>query len=140
MFAFTKIAAAVLLALSALPALTSAAPVEGAQVEARANTGQATYFYPGLGACGKTNGNGDLITAVSKLLYDTYPGHTANPNNNPVCGRKIKANYAGKSVTVTVVDRCEACAYNDLDLSPSAFEKLSALSAGRLNGVTWDWA
>ncbi|KDQ18238.1 hypothetical protein BOTBODRAFT_185591 [Botryobasidium botryosum FD-172 SS1] len=139
MFAFTKITAAALLALSALPALTSAAPTEGTQLEARANVGQATYFYPGLGACGKYNGNGDLITAVSKLLYDTYPGHTANPNNNPVCGRRIKANYGGRSVTVTVVDRCEACAFNDLDLSPTAFENLAALSVGRLSGVTWDW-
>ncbi|KDQ18240.1 hypothetical protein BOTBODRAFT_29581 [Botryobasidium botryosum FD-172 SS1] len=139
MFALQKVAATALIALSALPALTAAAPVEGAQIEARANTGQATYFYPGLGACGKNNGNGDLITAVSKLLYDTYPGHTANPNNNPVCGRRIKANYAGKSVTVTVVDRCEACAFNDLDLSPTAFQALAPLAQGRLSGVTWDW-
>ncbi|KDQ18216.1 hypothetical protein BOTBODRAFT_171877 [Botryobasidium botryosum FD-172 SS1] len=139
MFALTKITAAALVALSALPALTAAAPMEGAQLETRANSGRATYFYPGLGACGKTNGNGDYIVAVSKLLYDSYPGHTANPNNNPVCGRKIKASYGGKSVTVTVADRCESCAFNDLDFSPTAFQQLQPLSVG-LFTVSWDWA
>jgi len=139
MLAFQKLAAAALLAISTLPALTAAAPVEGTQLEARANSGRATYFYPGLGACGKNNGNNDYIVAVSKLLYDTYPGHTANPNNNPVCGRKIKASYGGKSVTVTVADRCESCAFNDLDFSPAAFQQLAALSVG-LFTVSWDWA
>lgn len=33
----------------------------------------ATYFAPGLGACGKTNGPNDLIAAASYKLFDTYP-------------------------------------------------------------------
>lgn len=45
----------------------------------------------------------------------------------------------GKSVTVTLTDRCEACALTDLDFSPSAFDILSDPSVGRLNGITWDW-
>lgn len=42
--------------------------------------------------------------AVSHLIYDTFPGATANPNNNPVCGRKIAATWSGNTVTVTVQD------------------------------------
>ena len=37
----------------------------------------------------------------------------------------------GKSVLVKVVDRCEGCAYYDLDFSPSAFDQLASESEGR---------
>jgi len=104
------------------------------------NTGQATFYATGLGACGITNSDTDHIIAVSELLFDTYPGATANPNLNPICNRKIKASYQGKSVTVTVTDRCTACAYTDLDFSPSAFDILADESLGRLSGMTWEWA
>lgn len=46
----------------------------------------------------------------------------------------------GRSVTVTVTDRCVACATTDLDFSPSAFQQLAELSVGRLYGMTWEWA
>ncbi|KAI0060600.1 hypothetical protein BV25DRAFT_1827786 [Artomyces pyxidatus] len=39
-----------------------------------------TWYDTGLGACGKTNANTDLVVAVSHTLYDNYPGATANPN------------------------------------------------------------
>ena len=45
----------------------------------------------------------------------------------------------GKSVTVTVVDRCVGCAEYDLDFSPSAFGQLASLSVGRLNNVQWSF-
>ena len=46
----------------------------------------------------------------------------------------------GKSVTITVTDRCVGCAETDLDFSPAAFSQLADLSVGRLDGVTWHWA
>lgn len=30
---------------------------------------QATYYYPGLGACGKTDSNSDPVVAISHLIY-----------------------------------------------------------------------
>ncbi|CDO73236.1 hypothetical protein BN946_scf185007.g291 [Trametes cinnabarina] len=63
-----------------------------------------------------------------------------NPNDNPVCGRKITATYQGKSVTVAVTDRCTGCALTDLDFSPSAFSELADFDVGRLHGMTWVWA
>ena len=30
---------------------------------------QATYYYPGLGACGETDGNSDPVVAISHLIY-----------------------------------------------------------------------
>jgi len=103
-------------------------------------TGDATYYSTGLGACGIVNHDTDYIAAVSHLLFDTYPGYDGgNPNNNPVCGRKVTASYQGNSVTVTITDRCTGCAITDLDFSPAAYDQLGPVSAGRLHGMTWHW-
>jgi expansin (peptidoglycan-binding protein) len=46
----------------------------------------------------------------------------------------------GKSVTVTVVDRCAGCAGTaDLDLSPTAFSQLANESVGRLHNAEWNY-
>ncbi|GAA5982236.1 hypothetical protein JCM5350_007707 [Sporobolomyces pararoseus] len=101
------------------------------------HTGEGTWFAPGLGACGTVATDDSPIVAVSHLLYDSYPGATRNPNLNPICGQKIRATYQGKSVDVTVQDRCEGCAMWDLDFSPKLFGELADLGIGRLKGVEW---
>jgi len=104
------------------------------------HTGEGTYYGTGLGACGVTSNDSQYIVAMSKLLFDTYPGYNgANPNTNPICGKQLTAHYQGKSVTCTIVDRCEACAYNDLDFSPAAFSVLADQAVGRIYGVTWSY-
>ncbi|KAL4266907.1 Plant Cell Wall Expansin [Pleurotus pulmonarius] len=102
-------------------------------------TGEGTFYATGLTACGETNKDTDFICAVSMKLFDAVPGASGNPNNNPICGKKIKATYKGKSVTVRVTDRCVGCAPTDLDFSPSAFAQLASFDLGRLQGVTWTW-
>ncbi|RSL38276.1 hypothetical protein CEP53_015007 [Fusarium sp. AF-6] len=120
---FAKFTSALLLAL---PLLASAAP---AVVAPRAQ-GEATYYHPGLGACGKTHGDGDLVVAMSAALFDAQKP----------CGRSIKVKGDAGEVTVKVVDRCEGCAYNDIDLSPTAFQQgIGPLSIGRTT-TTWNWA
>lgn len=100
--------------------------------------GQGTYYTPDVGACGKTNTESDMIVAVSQDLYkDKQTGN--NPNNNPICGRKIKATYQGKSVEVTVADACVGCKYYDLDFSPAAFSKIADKDLGRID-ISWEWA
>ncbi|KAI0051527.1 hypothetical protein FA95DRAFT_1534248 [Auriscalpium vulgare] len=99
-------------------------------------SGQGTFFSPGLGACGISSTDADNIVAVSTQLFNTFPGAGANPNANPICGKTITANSGGKSVTVTVVDECVACALTDLDFSPSAFDALADPSVGRIP-ITW---
>ncbi|KAI0090516.1 RlpA-like double-psi beta-barrel-protein domain-containing protein-containing protein [Irpex rosettiformis] len=104
------------------------------------HTGQGTYYDTGLTACGVTNTNDEYIAAVSHILYDSFPGYAGgNPNNNPICGKSVTAHYQGKSVTVKITDRCEACAEWDLDFSPAAFTQLSAMEVGRISGVTWSF-
>ncbi len=60
--------------------------------------------------------------ALSYADFDPYTPN-GNPNNNSLCGKKLRASYNGKSVDVTVVDRCTGCASGSLDLSPTAFRK-----------------
>lgn len=102
-------------------------------------SGQGTYYSTGLGACGITNTDSQYIAAVSHLLFDVFPGYDGvNPNNNPVCGRKIKVNYQGVSIVVTVTDRCTGCKLTDLDFSPAAFKNLANPSVGRID-LEWVW-
>lgn len=101
-------------------------------------SGEGTYYDPDMGACGKVNSADEMIVAISHELYDKYTPN-GNPNKNSLCGKKIEASYEGKSVTVTIVDRCVGCAHDDLDLSPAAFEKIADKDLGRIN-LTWQWA
>ncbi|KAG5647495.1 hypothetical protein DXG03_009432 [Asterophora parasitica] len=101
--------------------------------------GQGTFYDTGLGACGIVNRDTDYIAAVSHLLFDNFPGYNGqNPNKNPMCGRRVRVTYRGKSIVVALTDRCEACAQVDLDLSPSAFSELAAFGTGRIN-LEWEW-
>ncbi|KAM0420906.1 hypothetical protein ACHAPT_011295 [Fusarium lateritium] len=111
--------------LLALPLLANAAPAVAPRGQ-----GEVTYYHPGLGACGQTHGDGDLVVALSASLYDAQKP----------CGRHIRVKGSAGEVIAKVVDRCEGCAYNDIDLSPTAFQQsIGPLSIGRTS-TTWDWA
>jgi len=103
--------------------------------------GPATWFNVGLGACGNWNTNDELVLAVSQTLFGGYPGTT--PENmwwgNPICGKKVKVSYGGKSVVATIVDACVGCETWHVDLSPAAFSVLAPQSVGEMD-VTWQWA
>ncbi|KAI6380612.1 hypothetical protein MCOR25_001549 [Pyricularia grisea] len=102
--------------------------------------GELTYYNPGLGACGEDDNDDSMVVAVGHELFDEAGGGDANPNNNRLCGRKIRvsADGGGDSIELTVVDRCEACQPTDLDLSPAAFRMLADESRGRIKGE-WQW-
>jgi hypothetical protein len=101
---------------------------------------QGTFYATGLGACGITNTDSDFIAAVSYLMFDSFPDYNGvNPNTNPICNRKVKATYQGKSVTVTITDRCTGCKLLDLDFSPAAYDVLALPEVGRISGMSWVW-
>jgi hypothetical protein len=50
-----------------------------------------------------------------------------NPNHSKACGKTANVSWGGKTIKVGIVDRCYACGYNDIDLSPSAFQQFSGL-------------
>jgi expansin (peptidoglycan-binding protein) len=80
---------------------------------------------------------------VSHIIFDAA-STSANPNDNPLCNKKIRITRydssagANHSVDVTVVDRCVGCAADDLDLSPTMFDKLADAALGRVTG-SWAW-
>ncbi|KAF2125030.1 hypothetical protein P153DRAFT_300866 [Dothidotthia symphoricarpi CBS 119687] len=106
-------------------------------------TGDLTYYGPGLGACGVDSTDNDAIVSISHYTFDAVQAGS-DPNQNPLCGRKIRATrvneQTGKSVSidVTVVDRCTGCAPTDLDVSPAMFKKVANEDLGRVL-VTWAW-
>lgn len=87
-----------------------------------------------------------IPTVVSVLTRTTTPSVTRKPRQ-PV-STELSSFIAltdsllcftdqGKSVTVTITDRCTGCAEFDLDFSPSAFSQLADQSVGRIHGMTW---
>ncbi|KAB5589720.1 hypothetical protein CTheo_6836 [Ceratobasidium theobromae] len=145
MHAFTKLA---VLAVSVLSfgSSASAAPVEAAastnELAARApydvHNGWATYYSPsvGTGACGWWNGDYEWVAAIGTSLFQEMMVD-ANPNNSQACGKTANVTWNGKTITVGIVDRCYACGYDDIDLSPSAFQQFADLGVGKLTGVSW---
>jgi expansin (peptidoglycan-binding protein) len=92
--------------------------------------GVATFYDTGNGdgAClyGPTD---DVMTAAM---------NTADYETSKACGAYILVRAAGgAAVTVRITNECPApCATGQLDLSPQAFAKLAAPSAGRIP-ITW---
>jgi len=110
-------------------------------------TGEVTFYNPAdvmdktsIGACGNPIHGDQNLAALSHLFFDTYPGATANPNKNPLCGKQIKVTYQGHEVTATIADRCSDCEGEfNVDLTPVAFNVLGDPNTGRLFGATWDF-
>lgn len=109
-------------------------------------TGELTYYDPGgpgFGSCGEVHYADDAICAVSHLVYDSV-AKSANPNENELCGRMIRVSRVDerdgkrRSIDCMVVDRCEGCKAEDVDLSPGMYNKIAAEELGRVRGE-WAW-
>ena len=100
-------------------------------------TGDITYFTPGLGSCGVTNTESDMIVALAEDMMTAAGG--ANPNDNPYCGRSITMTHGGVTATATIEDTCPGCSGAGLDLTPTLFEKFADLGVGRVSGVQWSF-
>ena len=103
---------------------------------ALAFTGEMTYYSPsvGLGSCGQTFADTDMIVAISAAKMNSG----GNPSNNPLCFSTITiTNSAGVSQDAKVTDTCPSCAENDLDVSPAVFQAFGSLDEGRISGIQW---
>ncbi|KAF5128727.1 Allergen Asp f 7 [Metarhizium anisopliae] len=111
---------------------TAVAAILALTLTAKAQTisGQFTHYDIGLGACGETHDNTEMVAAISK---DRFGPSTT------LCGRKLRIHYEDKSAEVTIVDSCQDCSSSSLDLSPAAFTALvGSLEPGRVDG-TWEF-
>ncbi|KAK4131313.1 hypothetical protein BT67DRAFT_388670 [Trichocladium antarcticum] len=125
---------------SASPITTGSETTNTINITARgtaASNSKFTWYNTGLGACGQSHSDGEHVIAMSAVNFDPHTPN-GNPNNNALCGRRIRASYNGRSVVVTVVDRCPGCPEHGLDLSPGAFQQLADLGTGVIQG-SWEW-
>ncbi|KAI8322598.1 barwin-like endoglucanase, partial [Martensiomyces pterosporus] len=97
-------------------------------------SGDGTYYAPGLGSCGIKNSGNQLVAAINAPQY----GKTPNPNNAPVCGKCALVKGPKGQVKVKIVDRCPVCKHGDLDLSPTAFNRIGSQAKGRIH-ITWSF-
>jgi hypothetical protein len=96
--------------------------------------GQATYFAPGLGACGITNSDSDFICALNHVQFED----DGNGNTNSNCFKEILITRGSAQVKVQVTDMCPGCNDYGLDLSPAAFEAIATEAEGRVD-ISWEW-
>ncbi|KAL7271394.1 hypothetical protein RUND412_005844 [Rhizina undulata] len=111
-----------LITLVAFIGLSSAAAITPRASLISLLTGDGTFYYPGLGACGVTNTASDLIVATNIAHFE--------------CGKQIQITRNGVSVTATIQDLCAGCSVDDVDMSPAVFTQLATEAEGRVS-VTW---
>ncbi|KAG2217766.1 hypothetical protein INT45_000386 [Circinella minor] len=91
-------------------------------------SGDGTFYTVGLGSCGQTNSDTEMVAALSSSLM----------SSGDSCGKQLTATSDNGSVTVKAVDTCPSCAEGDIDFSPAAFEKLGSLDEGRIS-IQWSF-
>lgn len=125
---------------SAAATTTSSSSGSGLAASGKSYTGDLTWYAVGLGACGWDNIASDHIVAISQTVFDNSQYATANPNNNPLCGRYVSiTGVDGSQYQAKVVDRCTGCAEADLDLSEDFFNLVTSNGDGRVHDITWVW-
>ncbi|CAN9124488.1 unnamed protein product [Alternaria alternata] len=137
-------------------------------VPADPQTGQLTYFNPGIGACGSPSmTSNELAVAISWELFDMgreiggssleagWKSDGVNPDgklgdsidrsSSVLCNQGIRAwigDESGERLVeqeFVVRDRCEGCNVSDLDIQPDIYSKhWDGLGNGRIQ-VTWEW-
>lgn len=102
-------------------------PCAGAEPRA----GEATYydFADGSGNCGFPATPDDLMVAA---MNDTDYAASA------ACGTCVRIDGPDGSVDVRIVDQCPECPEGHIDLSPSAFERIAPIEAGRVE-ISWEY-
>jgi expansin (peptidoglycan-binding protein) len=113
-------------AVLALAGVAQAAPAK------RSSSGTATYYAVGLGACGWTNSDSEMVVAMNAPQY----------SDGAHCGKNVKITNTktGTVSSAKVVDLCPGCASGSLDMSPTLFGQLNNgdLDAG-VFPITWDF-
>ncbi|CAO3644672.1 unnamed protein product [Mucor fragilis] len=125
----TSFSAVLSIVAAAACLMTAQAAPAASHLQARSSkSGDATYYAVGLGSCGDTNSDDEMVAALSSSLM--------GGSNSDLCGKSITVKSASGSVTLKVVDSCPGCSEGDVDMSEAAFKKLGQLDEGRIP-ITW---
>ncbi|HEY3353951.1 MAG TPA: expansin EXLX1 family cellulose-binding protein [Polyangia bacterium] len=113
----------------------AAAPGDGGglacQADDHQHTGEATYytFADGTGNCSFPATPADLM--LGAMNHVDYAA-------SAVCGGCVRLTGPNDTITIRIVDQCPECPQGNIDLSPQAFERIAALSAGRV-AISWQY-
>ncbi|GMK57646.1 hypothetical protein CspeluHIS016_0404800 [Cutaneotrichosporon spelunceum] len=99
--------------LAANPA-PSAASVAPSTAPVDSTTGDATYYAVGLGACGWTNSDSEMVVAINAPQWEA----------GKHCGQFVTITGPAGTAQAKVVDLCPGCASGDLDMSPDLFTRV----------------
>ncbi|KAJ5240360.1 uncharacterized protein N7469_001951 [Penicillium citrinum] len=117
---------------TACPQTPSPTPLENDARLNKESQGDLTFFVTTTdpsspSACGTTNnGETELVLALPQSIMD--------PSD---CGKDVTIEYKGISKVGRVVDKCNGCDEQSIDLSIALFRQFSDLKSGRLFGATW---
>ncbi len=116
---------------------TATTPLTDRETTGGTYTGDITHYEVGLGSCGTTNSDSEAVCALSVAMM----ANGANPNSNPKCQKTITLfnPRTGKNTKAKIVDTCQGCAYEDVDLSPSLFTTVAPAGDGRVSGIQWSF-
>ncbi|KAJ2872978.1 hypothetical protein FB639_004270 [Coemansia asiatica] len=95
--------------------------------------GALTYYTPDNGAC--ENGDyteSDMVAALNKEQY----GDTSSVSE--YCNKCAMVTGDKGTAKVKIIDACETCAYGALDVSKSAYDKITSDNADVIK-ITWTW-
>jgi len=88
-----------------------------------------------LGACGWESSDSDAIVALSVSLMGSL---SSGDVQNSYCGKTITIHHGSSTTQAKVVDKCQACAEHDIDVSSSVFSDIADMDSGRVS-VTWSF-
>lgn len=98
-------------------------------------SGIMTFWEPSVGSCGAYSTKDDMVVAISKDIMNNYNG--GNPNHNPLCFTHITiTNSAGVSQDATIVDTCESCLVDHIEVTEPLFQKFDNPDKGHTQ-VSW---
>ncbi|KAG0051761.1 hypothetical protein BGZ83_003325 [Gryganskiella cystojenkinii] len=142
-----------LLAVAALALTASAAPIDSTAATTTRHTsateipladrqeisaastaspfsGRGTWFTDSVGSCGQPFDTNQMIVAMN----------AAQMGGTSQCGRQVRIQSGGKTVTARVTDTCPAqfCQPGSLDLSQAVFKQLAALETGVID-IQWEF-
>ncbi|KAJ2723775.1 hypothetical protein GGI07_002394 [Coemansia sp. Benny D115] len=96
-------------------------------------SGRLTYYNPANGACGGSGyGDDDMVAALNAEQYGDVD------SVSDYCGKCAQIEGDKATIVVKIIDACEGCGYGALDLSPSAFKKVTS-DDGVSENVSWSW-
>ncbi|RYP55927.1 hypothetical protein DL769_010015 [Monosporascus sp. CRB-8-3] len=87
-------------------------------------SGDVSRSLPPDGLCSSTH--------LGRLGTLSRYGNCPNPKNCPSCGKAMRIHRNGKTTIAKVVDKCEGCAGDSIDVTKAVFGDLADLNLGRV--------